>query len=105
MKKKMQLGPRTTPIFHALAKSKRLRGTLADPFRWAEVRRLERAMVPEYEQAVKRLAKGLTAGNLDEAVSIATLPDQVRGYEHLKLARTKTYRAELATRLKSFANS
>ncbi len=102
MKKKMELGPRTTPIFHALAKSKRLRGTLADPFRWAEVRRLERAMVPEYEQAVKRLAKGLTAGNLDEAVAIATLPDQVRGYEHLKLARAKAYREELATRLQLF---
>jgi len=104
MKTKMQLGPRTTPIFHALAKSKRLRGTLADPFRWAEVRRLERAMIPEYEHAVKRLAEGLTAGNLDEAVAIATLPDQVRGYEHLKLARAKAYRAELATRLKSFDN-
>ena len=33
---------------------KRLRGTLADPFRWAEVRRLERAMIPEYEEALDR---------------------------------------------------
>ena len=85
MKEKMKLGPRRTPVLAALARSKRLRGTVADPFRWAEVRRLERAMIPEYERAVDRLAERLTAGNLDEAVAIASLPDQVRGYEHLKL--------------------
>ncbi|MGH9270365.1 MAG: DUF6537 domain-containing protein, partial [Ilumatobacteraceae bacterium] len=105
MQKKMKFGPRTTPIFRALAKSKRLRGTLADPFRWAEVRKVERAMVPEYERAVDRLAKRLTAGNLDEAVAIAELPDQVRGYEDIKLPRARKYREELATRLKSYATT
>ncbi|MGI9031222.1 MAG: indolepyruvate ferredoxin oxidoreductase family protein [Ilumatobacteraceae bacterium] len=102
LKKKMNFGPRTRPIFTALAGSKRLRGTLADPFRWAEVRRIERAMIPEYEKAVRRLAKQLTAGNLDEAVAIASLPDQVRGYEDIKLPRAKAYRQELGARLKAF---
>ena len=85
MKQKMKLGPRTTPVLAALARSRRVRGTFADPFRWAEVRKLERAMIPEYEAAVRTLASRLTAENLDEAVAIASLPDQVRGYEHLKL--------------------
>jgi indolepyruvate ferredoxin oxidoreductase len=102
MKEKMKLGPRTRPILAALARSKRVRGTVADPFRWAAVRKLERAMIPEYEDAVRRLAKGLTGANLDEAVAIASLPDQVRGYEHLKLDRATRYRAELATRLAAF---
>ena len=102
MKQKMKLGPRTKPMLVALARSKRLRGTLADPFRWAEVRRQERAMIPEYEKAVKRLAKRLDASNLEDAVAIASLPDQVRGYEHIKLRRAAAYRAELAARLKSF---
>ena len=102
MKQKMRLGPRTKPALAALARSKRLRGTLADPFRWAEVRRQERAMVPEYERAVKRLARASTAANLDEAVAIASLPDQVRGYEHIKLRRAAVYRAELAERLAAF---
>ena len=104
MQKKMKFGSRTTPIFKALAASKRLRGTLADPFRWAEVRKVERAMVPEYERAVDRLADRLTAGNLDEAVAIAQLPDQVRGYEDIKLPRAKPYREELAARLRAFDN-
>jgi indolepyruvate ferredoxin oxidoreductase len=102
MKQKMKLGPRTKPVLATLARSKRLRGTLADPFRWAEVRKLERAMVPEYERAVARLAGSLRATNLAAAVEIVSLPDQVRGYEHLKLARATAYRAELAERLASF---
>ena len=61
MKEKMKLGPRTKPLLATLARSKRVRGTLADPFRWAEVRKLERAMIPEYEHAVARLAAGLVA--------------------------------------------
>ena len=39
MKQKMKLGRRTKPVLAALARSKRVRGTVADPFRWAEVRR------------------------------------------------------------------
>ena len=80
-----------------------VREIVADPFRWAEVRRIERAMIPEYEAAVERLAKQLTAGNLADAVAIASLPDQVRGYEHLKLRRAENYRAELASRVAAFA--
>ena len=81
---------------------KRLRGTLADPFRWAEVRKLERAMIPEFEDALDTLVKGLTPQNLDDAVAIASLPDQVRGYEHIKLERAKKYRTEQAERLKKY---
>ena len=90
------------PAFKALRSMKRLRGTLADPFRWAEVRRLERAMIPEYEKALDTLTERLQPDNLDEAVAIATLPDQVRGYEHIKLDRAKKYRTELAERLKKY---
>ncbi|HZB40384.1 MAG TPA: DUF6537 domain-containing protein, partial [Ilumatobacter sp.] len=90
------------PAFKALRSMKRVRGTLADPFRWAEVRRLERAMIPEYEKALDTLTKGLREDKLDEAVAIATLPDQVRGYEHIKLERAKRYRAELADRLDTY---
>jgi indolepyruvate ferredoxin oxidoreductase len=105
MKHKLKLRRTGAPLMRSLRSAKGLRGTLFDPFRWGEVRATERAMIPEYEHAVDRLIEGLTAANLEHAVSIAGLPDQVRGYEHLKLARAKTYRAELATRLAEFTNS
>ena len=93
------------PSFKALRAMKRLRGTKADPFGWATVRRVERAMVPEYEQAITTVLAQLTAANLHEAVEIASLPDQVRGYEHIKLARAESYRAELAQLLSRFSSS
>jgi indolepyruvate ferredoxin oxidoreductase len=103
MKKKMKFGRRSTPVFKTLRAAKKVRGTVADPFRWAKVRRVERAMIPEYIKAVDALVKQLNVSNLAAATAIAGLPDQVRGYEHIKLARAETYRAELAERLKSFA--
>jgi len=87
------------PALRTLRAMKGVRGTLADPFRWAEVRRLERAMIPEYVRAVERLGDRLTEQNHGEAIAIAWLPDQVRGYEDLKLRRARAYRAELARRL------
>jgi indolepyruvate ferredoxin oxidoreductase len=102
MKEKMKLGRRSRPTLVALARAKRLRGTVADPFRWAKVRRLERALIPEYERAIRQVAGRLTTANLDDAVALATLPDQVRGYEELKLRRAAAYRTELADRLNRF---
>jgi indolepyruvate ferredoxin oxidoreductase len=102
MNKKMEFGRRSTPVFKALRAAKRVRGTVADPFRWARVRRVERAMIPEYIAAVDALIDRLTDANLAEATAIASLPDQVRGYEHIKLPRAERYRAELAERLARF---
>ncbi len=105
MDRKIKFRRTGDPSFKALRAMKRLRGTKADPFGRAEVRKLERAMVPEYEQAITTLLQRLTAANLDEAVAIASLPDQVRGYEHIKLGRATAYRAELAERLARFVRS
>jgi indolepyruvate ferredoxin oxidoreductase len=104
MDRKIEFKRTARPSFTALRALKRVRGTVADPFRWAEVRKVERAMIPEYERALDTLCAGLAASNLDEATEIASLPDQVRGYEHLKLRRAATYRDELAARVARFAS-
>ena len=96
--RKLELRRTAVPTMRVLRAAKGVRVTLADPFRWAEVRRVERAMIPEYVAAVERLAAGLDLGGLGDAVEIASLPDQVRGYEHLKLRRAAAYRSELARR-------
>ncbi|HSP29100.1 MAG TPA: DUF6537 domain-containing protein, partial [Ilumatobacteraceae bacterium] len=97
--RKLKLQRTAVPALRALRASKRVRGTLADPFRWAKVRRVERAMIPEYVEALTTLNRGLSSGTYDESVEIASLPDQVRGYEDIKLRRAAAYRAELARRL------
>ena len=100
--RKLKLRRSAAPTLRALRATKGVRGTLADPFRWAEVRRVERAMIPEYVDAIRRLQRRLRSDNLDDAVEIAWLPDQVRGYEDLKLRRAAAYRAELARRLRTW---
>jgi indolepyruvate ferredoxin oxidoreductase len=99
LRRKLRLRRSAGPMLRALRASRRLRGTVLDPFRWAAVRRLERAMIPEYVDAVGVLLDRLAPDTHPEAVAIASLPDRVRGYEHLKLSRVADYRAELARRL------
>ena len=102
MTTKLKFGRWSKPVFWALRSMRRLRGTPLDVFGWARVRRVERAMVPEYVAAVRAMLPHIDATNLAEAVAIASLPDRVRGYEHLKLERARAYRAELARRLAAF---
>ncbi len=104
MDRKLKLQRTAVPTLRVLRASKRVRGTLADPFRWAAVRRVERSMIPEYIDAVERLAGSLVAGTIAAATEIATLPDQVRGYEDLKLRRATAYRSELADRMRRWPN-
>jgi indolepyruvate ferredoxin oxidoreductase len=93
------------PSFAALRAMKGVRGTWADPFARAEVRRLEREMIPEFEAALDALVAGLTPAKLADAIAIAELPDQVRGYEELKLRRATAYRTELASALAAYVTN
>jgi indolepyruvate ferredoxin oxidoreductase len=85
MDRKIKFGRTGEPSFKALRAMKKLRGTIADPFGRAEMRKVERAMVPEYERSISTVLQRLDSHNLDDAVVIASLPDQVRGYEDIKL--------------------
>ena len=93
------------PGVKLLARGKRLRGTMADPFGRAEVRRVERKLPQEYVTAIDAVLARLTATNLAAAVELALLPDLVRGYEDIKLANVKRYRSALSERLAEFSKS
>ncbi len=102
LRHKLHLGRWATPIMVALRAGRRVRGTPLDVFGFASLRRTERAMVVEYEAAVDRLVAGWRPEVAGEATAIASLPDRVRGYEHLKAERAAVYRDELRSRLESF---
>jgi len=91
---KIGLGPRTHIALRLLAKGKRLRGTMFDPFGRAHVRRVERALLAHYTKMVDTLADILSTG-YDRAVEAASLTDMVRGYEDVKLANVELYRNRL----------
>ena len=69
-----------------LSKLKGLRGSAFDPFGYSEERRTERALIDEYRSSIDALlARGLSAGRLQLAVEIARIPEEIRGYGHVKV--------------------
>jgi indolepyruvate ferredoxin oxidoreductase len=105
LKHKISLGPWARPALAGLVAMRRVRGTRLDPFGRTEVRRAERALIVEYREVVDALLTGLTTGNHDLAVQIAALPDQIRGYEDIKLATVRAYHEKLAGLRAEFAAS
>jgi indolepyruvate ferredoxin oxidoreductase len=82
---KSAYGPWVRHGFALLAKLKGLRGTAFDPFGRTEERRSERALIGEYRASIEAvLAKGLTAERLTLASEIARIPEEIRGYGHVK---------------------
>ncbi len=105
MRRKLRFGAWARPMLRLLAAGRRLRGTPADLFGRARVRRLERALIEEYDRTIDALLAGLAPETLDEAVRIAGLADQVRGYEDLKVRRAAEYRAATAEALVAYRDT
>jgi len=99
---KKQYGPRMLTAMRMLAKFRFLRGTMLDPFGHTMERRHERALIGEYEALVLELLHGLNAANLPLAVELASLPDGIRGYGHVKENNLKAVRAKWATLLEKW---
>jgi indolepyruvate ferredoxin oxidoreductase len=81
---KKQYGSWMLNAMHLLAKLKFLRGTAFDVFGKTGERRTERALIVEYEALVRELIGGLSADKRALAIELASLPDGIRGYGHVK---------------------
>ncbi len=95
---KQEFGGWMLPAFRLLAGLKGLRGTRFDVFGYTEERKTERALIGQYEALVDELLKGLTPANHALAVKLAAIPDDIKGYGHIKdahLARARKKEAEL----------
>jgi indolepyruvate ferredoxin oxidoreductase len=99
LKKKLQLGGWFREPLRALARLKWLRGTWLDPFGYAAVRREERALIAWYEQLVRDCLERVTPETLPQAREILALPDQIRGYEEIKLASVRKVKALAAEKV------
>ena len=100
--RKMQFGPWMMAGFRVLAKLKGLRGTALDIFGHTEERRMERQLVTDYERTVDELVRGLTRDNHALAVKVASLPESIRGYGHIKAKSAADARTKLNELLAQF---
>ena len=83
----------TMQAFKVLAKLRFLRGSVFDVFGNTAERRAERQLIREYEHTIEMLLTDLNAESHSIAVSIAKLPEQIRGYGHVKEASIAIARA------------
>ena len=92
LSRKLPLGRPYEAAFRVLRRMRRLRGTPLDVFGWDPDRRLERALVLEYEQLV-RAAADLP---YDTQVALAASATEIKGYGEIKERAVRRWRDEVA---------
>jgi indolepyruvate ferredoxin oxidoreductase len=102
--KKMSFGPWMMKAYGVLAKLKGLRGTAFDVFGYTHERKTERQLIRDYEALLDELVATLTPANHALAVGLASIPEKIRGYGHVKarhLAAAKQEETDLLARFRS----
>ncbi|MFL5253148.1 MAG: indolepyruvate ferredoxin oxidoreductase family protein [Rhodopila sp.] len=92
------------PMFRLLRHGKALRGTPLDLFGYQAERRWERKLVGQYIDDLRTALAALEPATLAAAVAIAELPDQIRGFGHVKEAnreKAEVRRLQLLAQLKN----
>jgi indolepyruvate ferredoxin oxidoreductase len=108
LKKKLKIGPWFRPALRALAKMKYLRATPFDIFGYAAIRREERELIVWYRNLIEKILAHVAPENLTLAAELASLPNQIRGYEQIKLSsirEVKRLAEEKLSLLKSSSNA
>jgi indolepyruvate ferredoxin oxidoreductase len=82
--RKREFGAWVIPLFRALAKMRRLRGSKLDLFGWTAERRMERQLIVEFEQVVDKLLIDLRLNTASPATDIVRLYLGIRGYGPVK---------------------
>ena len=99
---KQKFGPAMLTGFKVLAKFKFLRGTALDVFGRSEERRTERALIGEYQSSLNVILAQLTADNHGLAVDVARIPEQIKGFGHVKERNLKAARLQWTALMAKF---
>ena len=102
--KKMRFGPWMLKAFGLLAKFKGLRGSKLDIFGYTEERRMERQLIADYFALMQEIGGKLGPDNHALAVQLASIPEDIRGYGHIKLRHLKQAQEKQAKLLEAFRN-
>jgi indolepyruvate ferredoxin oxidoreductase len=106
--KKRKFGPWILTAMRLLARMRKLRGTRADIFGYTVERRAERRLVEEFFEDVESLCAAMNTANYQQAVDFASLPQEIRGFGHVKEAAIQAHavrRAEMLDAINSKADA
>ena len=85
-KSKVRVGSWVRLCLKLLAKLKRLRGTVLDPFQHIEERKFERKLMTEFESTMDTFFANLNEQNYSNIIKLVRCYGEVRGYGHVKQA-------------------
>ena len=100
--RKTTFGPWMTTGFRVLAALKGLRGGAFDLFGRTAERKRERALLAEYEALLDEIAARLTPETHAAALALASIPEKIRGFGHVKEKSIALAKAEEAPLLRAF---
>jgi indolepyruvate ferredoxin oxidoreductase len=93
---KQEFGSWMLKAFKVLAKLKGLRGGAFDVFGHTAERKMERVLINEYRQMIDMLLPSPNGANYPTAVELASLPEQIRGFGHVKEKAVEAFRVRKA---------
>jgi len=99
---KKKFGPLMFTGFKVLSKLKFLRGTPLDIFGRTHERQMERALIQEYKRSVSIVLKQLNTENHAWALELARLPEQIKGFGHVKERNVKAVRMQWSALMAKF---
>ncbi|WP_026608474.1 indolepyruvate ferredoxin oxidoreductase family protein [Methylocapsa acidiphila] len=91
---KASFGPWMMRAFKLLARLKGLRGTPFDLFAYSGERRIERKLIVDYQILLEEIVANLSGDNYASAVALASIPDKIRGFGHVKAKHLEAAKAE-----------
>ena len=100
--RKAEYGTWVFTAFKLLSKLRGLRGTAFDVFGYTQERRMERRLIGEYAATIEELLGKLSSDNHALAVKIASIPEEIRGYGHVKERSLGIAKAKQADLLAAF---
>jgi indolepyruvate ferredoxin oxidoreductase len=83
--RKREYGPWIFSAFQLLARLRGLRGSAFDIFGYTQERRAERQLIGDYERLIDEIVERLSPDNHALAVQLAAIPEEIRGFGHVKL--------------------
>ena len=99
---KIKIGPWLLHLMKIIASLKFLRGTIFDPFGHLKERKNERKLIKNYHDRIIEITSKLKLSNYEIACQIASIPEKIRGFGHVKennINTAKTLEASLVTKL------
>ncbi len=103
--RKREFGPWILSAFKVLARLRGLRGTALDLFGRTAERRMERALIVDYERVIDEVLARLDRDNHATAVAIAAIPEEIRGFGHVKQRHLQAAKAKEAALLAAFRSA